>query len=315
MKLRLTGLVAAPFTPMVSDGGLNLPMIDRQAEWLVASNVVGAFVCGTTGESLSLTTIERQQVAERWAKVNNRRLKLIVHVGHNSIGESRELAAHAREIGADAIATTGPSFFRPASADGLAEFCAEVSKGAPGVPFYFYHMPSMTGIRVPMLEFMKHASRRMPEFAGIKYTDEDLMNYTQCLGFEDGRFNILFGRDEILLAAMAMGATGAVGSTYNYMAPLYHKVRAAFEKGDMASARLHQTKAIQIIAVMAKFGGLPANKAMMKMIGIDCGPVRPPLQNLSAEKLAAFEAELRQVGFPDQVTQTHSSMDKVAKAV
>ncbi len=298
MKPRLNGLIAAPFTALLPDGGLNLPVIQQQADSLAANGVTGAFICGTTGEGLSLTTAERQQVAERWVAAAARRLKVIVHVGHNSLGESQALAAHAERIGADAFATVGPTFFLPASAERLADFCARVAEVAPSLPFYYYHMPAMTGVNVSMIEFLKSASKRIPNFAGIKFTDENLMSYSQCLDFEDGRFNILFGRDEILLAALALGATGAVGSTYNYMAPLYHQLRAAFERGDLAGARRYQSTAIQIIAVMSKHGGLPAGKAMMQMIGIDCGPVRPPLQNLSPGELETLRRELQPAGFP-----------------
>ncbi len=126
-------------------------------------------------------------------------------------------------------------------------------------------------------------------------------SYTQCLNLEDGRFNILFGRDEILLAALALGATGAVGSTYNYMAPVYHQIISAFQAGDMETARHWQMLSIQIIAVMARHGGLPAGKAMMKILGLDCGPVRPPLKNVSAEQYAALQNDLACVGFPARV--------------
>ena len=298
MKPRLDGLIAAPFTPFLPDCGLNLDVIQQQADWLAANRVNGAFVCGTTGEGLSLTTTERMSVAERWVTAAAARLKVIVHVGHNSLGDSQELAGHAKEIGASAFATSGPTFFLPANVEQLTDFCARVAEAAPRLPFYYYHMPAMTGVNLPMIEFLRSASKRIPNFAGIKFTDENLMSYSQCLNFEDGRFNILFGRDEILLAALALGATGAVGSTYNYLAPLYHQLRAAFERGDLAEARRYQSTAVQIIAVMSKHGGLPAGKAMMGMIGVDCGPVRLPLKNLSSVELETFRRELQPAGFP-----------------
>jgi N-acetylneuraminate lyase len=301
MKPRLSGLVAAPFTAMLPDGSLNLDAIQRQADALVANRVSGAFICGTTGEGLSLTNAERRQVAERWVAAAAGRLQVIVHVAHGSVDESRALAAHAQQIGADACATVGPTFFRPASVERLVEYCARVAAGARNLPFYYYHMPVMTGVNLPMPEFLKVASRQIPNLAGIKFTDENLMSYTQCLNFEDGRFNILFGRDEILLAALALGATGAVGSTYNYMAPVYHRVMEAFARGDLETARRHQMLSIQIIAVMARHGGLPAGKAMMSLVGIDCGPVRPPLQNLSREQFATLRQELQNAGFPQRV--------------
>src|ERR1041385_6479858 len=98
MKSTLAGLIAAPFTAMRSDGRLNLDLIKAQAAALAESGVGGAFICGTTGEGFSLTTEERLQVGEQWMAVAPHSLPVIVHVGHQSIGESRKLAAHAQKI-------------------------------------------------------------------------------------------------------------------------------------------------------------------------------------------------------------------------
>jgi N-acetylneuraminate lyase len=297
MKLKLTGLIAAPFTAMNADGSLNLPMIEQQAKLLIENNVQGAFICGTTGEGMSLSMEERLQAAEHWMAAA-KSLRIIVHVGHHTVAESRTLAAHAERIGAHAFATVGPTFFRASNVEQLVNYCAQVAAGAPNLPFYYYHIPVMAGADLPMHDFLKLAGPRIPNLAGIKFTHENLMDYSRCLHLEDGCYNILFGRDEILLAALAMGAPGAVGSTYNYMAPVYHRVMEAFAAGDMEAARGFQTLAINIIAVMSRRGGLAAGKAMMKMIGHDCGPVRAPLQNLSPEALESLTRELKAAGFP-----------------
>lgn len=303
MNTRITGLVAAPFTPLNADGSVNLPLIKQQGAALTANKVSGAFVCGTTGEGMSLTMDERLQVAERWVAVTPPALRVIVHVGHHAVAESRALAAHAERIKAHAFATLGPTFFPIATAEQLVDYCAPIAEAAPSLPFYYYHMPSLARADVPMIDFLKVASRRIPNLAGVKFTNENLMDYARCLEFEEGRFNLLFGRDEILLAALALGAAGAVGSTYNYMAPVYHRVIDAFNEGDLKTARRFQALAVRIIAVMSRRGGLPAAKAMMKMIGLDCGPVRAPLTNLSAETLVAFTRELEQAGFPAQTAK------------
>jgi N-acetylneuraminate lyase len=303
MKSKLTGLIAAPFTAMQPDGSLNLAMIERQAKALAENQVQGAFICGTTGEGMSLTTEERLQVAEKWMAAAFRQLRVIVHVGHGSVNESRTLAAHAERIGAHAFATLAPTFFRATNVEQLVEFCAQIASGAPSLPFYYYHMPAMAGADLPMFDFLKVASQRIPNLAGIKFTHENLMDYRRCLEFENGRYNILFGRDEILLAALALGASGAVGSTYNYMPSIYHRVIEAFNQGDLESARRFQSQAIQVITIMSRRGGLAAAKAMMKLIGLDCGPVRAPLQNLSPEAFESLTRELERAGFPSPITQ------------
>ncbi len=297
----IRGLVAAPFTAFQPNGELNLDLIKPQARWLASNRVSGAFICGTTGEGFSLSTEERMRVAERWVEAAPADLSVIVHVAHNSLAESQRLAAHAQELGARAIACVGPTFFKPSSVAELVDFCAPVAAAAATLPFYYYHMPAMTGVQVPMLDFLRAGARRIPNLAGIKFTDENLMSYAQCLNFEDGRFNLLFGRDEILLAALALGAKGAVGSTYNYMAAIYHRLIDAFQAGDLSNARRWQMLAIQIIAIMARHGGLPAGKAMMKIIGLDCGPVRPPLRILTTAEFDSLRQDLDRGGFPNQV--------------
>src|SRR5688572_30679248 len=127
----LTGLIAAPFTAFHPDGRLNLAMIERQAQSLVANKVSGAFVCGTTGEGLSLTIDERQRVAERWQEVTDPTLRVIVHVGHVGLADCQALAAHAQKIGANAIGCFAPCFFKPATLEDLVRFCAEVAGSAP----------------------------------------------------------------------------------------------------------------------------------------------------------------------------------------
>lgn len=296
----LTGLIAAPFTPFHPDGSLNAGPIGRLAAKLIADGAAGAFVCGTTGEGPSMSTAERMEVAEAWIAAAWNRLRVIVHVGHSSIEDSRALAAHAQRIGASGVGCLAPYFFKPKSVDDLVAFCAPVAAAAPDLPFYYYHLPSLTGTNLPMADFLAVAAGTIPNLAGIKFTHEDMLDFSACLRFEGGRFDILFGRDEMLLAGLALGAKGAIGSTYNYMAPIYRLVMDAFARCDIAAARTAQARATDIIAAMLRHGGLPAGKTMMALAGIDCGPVRPPLRNLDASQHESLRRGLEPLGFPIQ---------------
>ncbi|MSU59005.1 MAG: dihydrodipicolinate synthetase [Pedosphaera sp.] len=281
----LTGLVAAPHTAMHPDGRVNLAVIEKQAARLIADGVNGAFICGSTGEGHSLTTTERKQVAERWREViNGAPLKLIVHAGHNSIEEAKILSAHAQKIGADAVSVMSPCYFKPASVEDLLEFCAPVAKECASLPFYFYDIPALTGVNLSMLELLRKTDGRIPNLAGIKFTSTNFMSLQECLEFEDGRFNILFGCDEMLLSALALGVPGAVGSTYNYCAPLYHKIIAAHKAGDTATAQALQMKSVKLVQILVQFGVLPAGKAIMSLVGAECGPVRPPVRRLTEDQ-------------------------------
>src|SRR5204863_7509859 len=108
-----------------------------------------------------------------------------------------------------------------------------------------------------------------------------------------------WGPDESRLAGLAPGARGAIARTFNYTAPVYNGVIAAFERGDMAAAMREMTRARHCVQVLVDFGGLPAGKAMLKLCGIDCGPVRLPLRTLSAERVGQMEEALAAIGWDE----------------
>jgi len=282
---------------MRPDGSLNLDATDGLYRMLAANGVRGAFVCGTTGEGMSLTVPERRLVAERWRAVAEGSFVVLAHVGHNCLPDCQELAAHAQRIGADGIALMAPSFFKPSCPEDLVLFCAEVAACAPELPFYYYHMPAMSGVAIPVADFLTAARDRIPTLAGAKFTYEDLLDYGRCLVLDGGRFDMLFGRDEILLSALALGARGAIGTTYNFAAPLYRRVMDAYEAGDMATAQAEQSRAREMVALLYRSGGLAAVKPIMKMIGLDCGPPRLPLHRLGRSESARVRAGLEGLGF------------------
>lgn len=288
MPAPFTGLIAAPFTAFHADHSLNLAAVADQAALLIEGNVGGAFVCGTTGEGTSLTTHERQTVAEEWVRVAGKKLKVIVHAGHAGVADARDLAAHAQEIGAHAVATTAPFYFRPAGVNELVTFLAEVAAAAPKLPFYYYDIPPMTGVTLPTTEVLRRAAKAIPNLAGVKFSNADLLTLQECVNLDGGRFDVLFGVDEYLMAAVVLGANGAVGSTYNYAAPAYHRMLAAVAKGDLEAARREQFGSVQLVRALIDFGGLRAGKAILKMLGVDCGPVRPPIGPMTAEDEAAL---------------------------
>jgi N-acetylneuraminate lyase len=297
MTSPLSGLIAAPFTPFRPDGVLAPDVVAQQARLLVHNGVSGAFICGTTGEGYSLSLAERRAVAEAWREAAPTALKLVVHVGHLCLADSCELARHAQTIGADAVATIAPSFFKPASAEDLVSWCECVAAAAPQLPFYYYHMPAMTGLSISVADFLRAVGARIPNLVGVKFTHENLMDYGDASLIANGRYAMLFGRDEILLAGLALGAAGAVGSTYNTLAPLFREILRSFDAGDLVAARRAQAQARDIIAVVHRHGGLAAGKTLMRLVGVDCGPVRLPLRSLTAEQEASLRQALEEVGF------------------
>lgn len=296
---RLTGLIAAPFTPMDDRGALNLDKIENLARLYDQNGVSGAFICGSTGEGTALTVEEKKQVAKRWGEVKGEQLKTIFMVGGTCLPEMQDLAGYAQEQGIDATAALCPYYFRPASVEQLVDFCRRVAEVTPELPFYYYHIPALTGGDFSMKKFLELSREAIPNLAGIKYTHSNLMDFQQCVRFDDGRYTLLWGTDEALLSGLALGAAGAVGSTYNYAAPLYHKIIRAFETNELETARHWQQKAVEMVEILVRYGGASAGKGFMKLIGVDCGWFRPPLFPLEATQLKTMEKELTEIGFFD----------------
>jgi N-acetylneuraminate lyase len=252
--MRTRGLVAAAFAPMRPNGDVDVEAVPTLVEHLVREGVAGVFCNGTTGEGVSLTPEERRTLARAFVGAGAGRLRVFVQVGGNSLRVARELAAHAANAGADSIAATPPSYFKPASVSDLVESLGEIATAAPKVPLFYYHIPAYTGVRLDMLDLLRKAGDALPSFAGINY----------C-----------------------------------FAAPVYDKVIAAHGSGDREAAREWQARARRMIDVQMRHGGLPALKATMTLIGVDCGPVRLPLRTLSPSAVDALRRDLEGIGFFD----------------
>ncbi|MBP6024634.1 dihydrodipicolinate synthase family protein [Ferruginibacter sp.] len=296
---QLQGLIAAPFTPMHKDGSLNLSLIPSYYEMLKVNRVNGAFICGSTGEGVSLTLKEKKAVAEAWAACTKSDNDFIVMplLGGTCLADCKELALHAREIGLNAVSFTAPFYFKPANVEMLAQCCQEVASVVPDMPFYYYHIPVLTGVDFPMYDLLKAINGRIPNFAGIKYTHEDFMDFLSCIHFQNGKYDMLWGRDENMLPALSLGAKAAVGSTFNYAAPLYYNLIDAFNSGDLTKAQSLQQQSIDMIRLLGKYGGIATGKAYMKLIGLDCGEFRLPVKNMSADNFELFKKEVGQLEF------------------
>lgn len=300
--LQLHGLVAATHTPFFADGSLNLSVIETQAAHLEANGVGCAFICGTTGESSSLTLEERRAMTHRWMEVTRgSELKVIVHVGANCLADARALAAQAQQLGAQAVSALAPSYFKPGSIQALVACMADIAAAAPDLPFYYYEIPVLTGVSLPPSEFLAGAAERIPNLSGIKFTSNNLMEYQLCRSFRDGAFDIPFGFDEIMLGALALGARGAVGSSFNFAAPIYNRLITAFQRGDLEAARMEQMRSVRLIQCLAGYGYMGAAKATMKVLGVDVGPARLPNGTLDAARSESLRRDLETLGFFDWI--------------
>ncbi len=295
---KIDGLIAAVFTPYHGNGAIHPGLVARYAGLLKSRGVAGVFVNGSSGEGVLLTTEERKVLAEAWMPHRSDTFRVIIHVGSTSVEVSRELAEHAGRIGADAIGCMAPSFFPSSDVDVVAEHCRLVAEAAPATPFYYYHLPVATGAHIKVNRLLKKGAPLIPNLVGVKYTFTDFMDMHQCISLDSGAFDVLHGHDEILLNGLVLGVKGAIGTTFNFMPEVYLNIIRAYGENDLPAARRYQMESVAVVEIMLKYvNAIVGGKAILKLSGLDCGPCRSPLRNLTGREMTSLERELTEAGY------------------
>ena len=301
---------------MNDDLSLNLEAVEPVAKHLVKNHVNGVFVCGTTGESMLLSVDERKavilllgidvQLAEKWIEVGHRYgLCVIIHIGHEVLSVAQDLAKHSyvgfftfifyslQEKGADAVALVPPRFFPPRSLDLLVQWVADVASVIPSLPVFYYHLDVINYTPYPINRFLELASTRIPNLCGMKFTDYNSLVMGLCLDACDGKFTVLMGREDVclvemiiivqaMLASLATGCCGFVGSTFSIMGKVFDRLLNAYAAGDMKTARLEMERARNYSKIMYQSGNrygegidsITLIKTCWEFLGIDNGPCR-----------------------------------------
>lgn len=298
-------LIAAAYTPMYPDGSIDLSVIAELVTCYRQAKLDGVFVCGSTGEFASLTVVERRAIAQRWVDDGADHLRILIHCGDDCLGNARDLAEHAQKIGAHGISALAPRFFK-SNAQQLVTWLKAIASAAPDLPFYYYHTPAVTGTACSGLQVFELASQQIPNFAGIKFTHENLMDFQLCLAAGEGRYEMYFGRDEMFLGAIASGTRGGIGSTFGFAGQIYRQMYLASTQGDWQTAQKLQTRICRLITIMKQYRGLVGAKAIMSLTAVDCGPVRLPLEVLSATEYESLRQQLVMGQWLDTNTHTAS---------
>lgn len=281
-------LWAATPTPFRPDESLATEVVPAQVKHLVALGIDGAFVGGTTGESMALTVDERAELISAWAEHRGDGLLLGAHVGDLSLVDARRLARHAADAGVDLIAAVAPFYGEPPSVTAIVDYLAAIAEAAPDVPLCYYHIPSMTGLRAAPSAVVEQAAARVPSLRAVKFTDGDLLEFMRTREAADG-VRVYFGKDELLPAGVACGATGAIGSLYNVLAPVAREVRAKILAGEVETALALHRPFRDIATVADRHGSIPVVKELINRFGPDAGSARAPWGRLNADALTAVD--------------------------
>lgn len=260
--------------------------------WHLKEGVSGFYLTGGTGEGPVLQKETRKRIVEVAKDEAGDRCKLIAHVGAIDLKTAVELAAHAGEVGIDAISSVPPFFFKYGEAE-IRDYYKALAD-ASGLPVLMYASP-LSGVTITW--DMVDRLMDIPGMIGLKWTNYDYFTMRRIKELKGGNINVINGPDECLLCGLTMGADGGIGSTYNVMPKLFTKIYDSFQAGDLAAAQESQFKANKLIAVLLKFGVVCGIKDMLDMLGYDCGYQVYPQKRFSDEEQSAFRAALKELNF------------------
>lgn len=274
----MNGIFTALLTPFNDDYAINEKSLEQLVEFNLQKGVNGFYVGGSTGEGMLMSPDERKQVFRTVKKAAGDRVDLIAHCGSVSTDDAVSMAKEAESLGYTAISAVAPYYYS-FSYDAIRKYYDDIVSSVK-LPMIIYNFPGGNGFTFTAdiaAEIFKDE-----RFIGIKHTSTDLFTLQQ---FKQKIKNITVfnGFDEMCLGGLSMGADGAIGSTYNFMADKFLRLYACFKSGKIEQAQTIQNEANEIIAELIKYGVMPCEKAILTHMGINCGPCRRPFLPVSNE--------------------------------
>jgi N-acetylneuraminate lyase len=276
----MNGIYPASITPFDGAGKFQADVLGRLVERNLAEGASGFFAGGSSGECFLLSEAERIAVFEALSPFRDR-TTLIAHVGAISTGEAIRYGMAAKKFGFQHIAAT-PPFYYGFSAELIAEYYYDIA-GAVGMPVMIYNFPGNTNKPFNLEHPATVELLRSQAVFGIKHTNHDLSQMERIRALAP-KLVIMNGYDETMLGALALGADGSIGSTFNFMLPHYKKIYDRYRAGEGREALDLQVKANNIMAALNRAGLIPAIKYILESQGIPAGPPRKPFAVLSAEQ-------------------------------
>jgi N-acetylneuraminate lyase len=284
--MNIKGIIPALVTPFKEDESINYDALSALIERSIEKGAEGFYICGSTAECFLMSPEERKSLAEFITREVNGRVPIIAQVGNIGTGLAEDLARHAASCGVNAISSVPPFYFK-FGVDELANYYAAIRKASGNLPLVIYSIPALSGVSITCKDIGKIIEVSGAE--GLKYTSYDLFELER-IRRANPDLTIFNGHDEVYANAMPIGIDGAIGSTFNLMPWKYKAIREAYEKNDMKTVSLLQSKVNVLIDALIQAGVNPGIKYLLSKRGIPCGNCRRPFAPLSDEKKALLDS-------------------------
>ena len=279
-----SGVCTAMVTPFLKDS-INYPMLEQLLRRQYDAGIRAVVICGTTGESATLTDEEKLTMFRYAKKSIPEDLRIIAGTGSNSTVHAIALSQAAQDAGADALLVVSP-YYNKATPEGLYLHYAAIASSVQ-IPVILYNVPSRTGVDIPV-EVYRRLSQ-IPNIAGVKEASSDIRKLARIRSQCPDHFTVWCGNDDLAVAAMALGAKGLISVVSNIEPEITGSMIGAALDGDFDTATALQLSLLPLIdALFQEVNPIPV-KAAMAMIGYDCGSCRMPLCSPSEETSALLK--------------------------
>jgi N-acetylneuraminate lyase len=289
---KFEGILPALVTPLNEDETVNTAVLSDLIEYLIGKGADGFYVGGATGEGIALSAKESIILAEGSIDAIKGRKPCIIHIASVNFNEAIELAKHAERVGADGISAIPPLFFSY-SEDDVYNYYKRLAESV-NIPLMIYFNPA-AGFNINA----KFAARafEVDNITAIKWTSSNYYEMMKLKDLTNGEMNIINGPDEMLLMGLSAGADAGIGTTYNFMLPLYRGVYDNFRAGNIEKAHEYQCKIAHIISAMRAYPTIPVTKALVEAMGYEVGNATFPMKVMTKEKKAEAVKALESAGW------------------
>lgn len=283
-KPLFTGVCTALVTPFLGNA-VNYPLLELLLGRQIAAGIEAVVLCGTTGESPTLSDCEKLEIFRRCARYAGGRCKIIAGTGSNDTQHAVALSAAAEAAGADALLVVSP-YYNKATADGLLTHYSAIA-GAVHIPVIVYNVPSRTGVDIPVSVYRELS--KIPNIAGVKEASTDMSKISKIRAIRPDDFSLWSGNDDLTAPILALGGQGVISVLSNVLPEQTQALARAALDGDFDTAADLQMRLLPLTeALFREVNPIPV-KAAMKLVGYDCGTCRLPLTPASSETIAKLQ--------------------------
>lgn len=287
------GAGVAIVTPFLPNGEVNYPKMEELVEEQIAGGTDAIIVCGTTGESSTMSHKEHLDVIRFVCEKVNKRIPVIAGTGSNSTSEAIYLSQEAEKAGSDGLLIVTP-YYNKATQNGLIAHFKAIAE-AVNIPILLYHIPGRTGVTMTP-QTMVTLCKEVPNIVGIKEASGNFSTIAKIMSLADGCVDLYSGNDDQIVPLLALGGKGVISVLSNVAPKQTHDMCEAYFKGDVKKSAQMQLEAIELIdALFCEVNPIPV-KAALNLMGKEVGPLRLPLTEMEPQNQERLAKAMKNYG-------------------